>query len=446
VDVNKADDFGASERPAAVGAGSPLGGASLTDPLIVAHPAEFYRSMRKEDPVYYDQKIGMYLVSRYDDVVTVLRDPVTFSDKLGYEAVYASGHFEEFKQILERDGGGFFPDAIKDDPPAHTRVRRLMENAFTAHRVATLEPGITTIVVNLIERLADKAATGALVDGVNDFAVPLTIAVICEQLGISQVNAQKIQRWSQAITAQISHMQDRRQMLENAEQICELQNFIIAEMRAREHAPREDMISDIVHARLEDGGRLTFKEAVSLIRALIIAGNETTATAIGNLLFVLATQPDLARMLRNSVDDDRFLSRFVEELLRVEPPVRGLAKMTTREVELGGRRLPNRAHLLVLYASGNDDETVFECPRRFDLNRSNLGKHVAFGVGVHRCIGASLSRMEIKVAAREITHRIDNIKLAVPVGEIQYLPTVATRTIRQLPLSLSRRVRPATAD
>ena len=183
-------------------------------------------------------------------------------------------------------------------------------------------------------------------------------------------------------------------MLENAKQMCELQNFIIAEMKAREHEPREDMISDIVHAQLEDGGKLTFQEAVSLIRALIIAGNETTATAIGNLLFVLATQAEVARTLRDSLDDDRVLTRFVEELLRVQPPVRGLAKMTTREVELGGQLLPNRAHLLVLYASGNDDETVFECPRQFDLNRSNLGRHVAFGVGVHRCIGASLSRME----------------------------------------------------
>jgi len=136
--------------------------------------------------------------------------------------------------------------------------------------------------------------------------VPLTIAVICEQLGINQFSAHKIQRWSQAITAQISQMQDREQMLENAEQICELQNFIIGEMKAREHEPREDMISDIVHAQLEDGGRLTFKEAVSLIRALIIAGNETTATAISNLLFVLATQPDVAKMLRDSIDDDDF--------------------------------------------------------------------------------------------------------------------------------------------
>jgi cytochrome P450 len=412
---------------------------SLADPTINAHPKDFYHAVRTQDPVYYDEKIGMYLVTRYDDIVEVLRDPITFSDKMGYAAIYASGHFEEFKQILERDGGGFFPDAIKDDPPAHTRVRRLMDKAFTAHRVKMLEPGITTVIVDLIEKLADKAAKNGVVDGVHEFAIPVTIRVICEQLGIGHFNADKIQRWSQAVTAQISQMQDREQMLENAKQICELQNFIISEMKAREATPREDMISDIVHAKLEDGGNLTFREAVSLIRALIIAGNDTTATAIGNLLFVLATQPDVLKTLQDSVDDDRLLTRFTEELLRIEPPVRGLAKMTTKEVELGGQKLPNGAHLLVLYASGNDDESQFPSPRNFDLNRSNIAKHVAFGVGVHRCIGASLSRMEIKVVAREVIRRWSNIKLAIPVKDIRYQPTVAVRTIERLPLTFTHR-------
>jgi cytochrome P450 len=412
--------------------------ASLTDPAIQAHSGAYFAAIRREDPVHYDEKLGMWLVSRYDDIVELLRDPITFSDKHGYEAMYASGHFEEFKQILEREGGGFFSDAIKDDPPAHTRVRRLMEKAFTAHRVASVEPGITAIIVELVEELAAKAENGQVVDGVHAFAIPLTIRVICEQMGIAQFNAEKISTWSMAVTAQISKMQDREHMLENAAQICELQNFIIAEMKAREAEPREDMISDIVHATLEDGSKLEFGEAVSLIRALIIAGNDTTATAIGNLLFVLATQPEVAKALQDSVDDDRLLNRFVEELLRIEPPVRGLAKMTTKEVELGGAKLPKGAHILVLYASGNDDDAVFECPRNFDLNRPNLGKHVAFGVGVHRCIGAALARMEIKVAAREIVRRLGDIKLAVPAEELKYLPTVATRTIKELPLTLTR--------
>ena len=429
----------ASGCPVSGEAGFKLDDVSLIDPQISAHPNAFYRALRNQDPVHYDAKLGMWLVSRYKDIVELLRDPETFSDKHGYEAQYASGFFEEFRQILEREGGGFFPDVIKSDPPEHTRVRKLMDGAFTAHRVKTLEPGITRIIVELVEKVADKAANGEVVDGVNEFAVPLTIAVICEQLGFSQYNADKIQRWSGAVTAQIGRMQNREQMIENARQICDLQNFIIEQIRDREANPREDMISDLVHARTADGGKLSFAEVVSLVRALVIAGNDTTATAIGNLLFVLATQPEQARQLHENLDDDRYVTRFVEELLRIEPPVRGLAKMTTRETVLGGQKLPKGAHMLVLYASGNDDETQFECPAKFDLNRGNLGTHVAFGVGIHRCIGSSLARMEIKVAARELVKRVENIKLAVPVEEIGYLPTVATHSIERLPLTFARR-------
>lgn len=425
--------------PVSGNAGMNLEEVSLLDPQISAHPNAFYGALRTGDPVHYDKKLGMWLVSRYEDIVALLRDPETFSDKHGYEAQYASGFFEEFRQILEREGGGFFPDVIKSDPPEHTRIRKLMDGAFSAHRVKTLEPGITRIIVDLVEKVADKADRGEVVDGVNEFAVPLTIAVICEQMGLSQYNAEKIQRWSGAVTAQIGRMQDREQMIGNARQICELQNFIIAEMRDREATPREDMISDLVHARTADGGKLTFAEAVSLVRALIIAGNDTTATAIGNLLYVLATQPELAKQLQENVDDDRFMTRFVEELLRIEPPVRGLAKMTTRETVLGGRKLPKGAHMLVLYASGNDDEKQFACPRTFDLNRGNIGTHVAFGVGIHRCIGSSLARMEIKVAARELAKRVENIRLAIPAEEITYLPTVATHSIERLPLTFARR-------
>ena len=416
-----------------------LAETSLKDPAILAQPADFYWTMRNEDPVHYDEKLGMWLVSRHEDIVALLRDPVTFSDKHGYAAQYASGFFDEFKQILETEGGGFFADAIKSDPPEHTRIRKLLDGAFTAHRVKSLEPGITRIIVDLVEQVVQKAGSGEAIDGIKAFAIPLTIAVICEQMGIEQYNGAKISQWSEAITAQIGRMQNREQMIENAKLICELQNFIIAQMKDREATPREDMISDLVHAKLDDGSKLTFAEAVSLVRALIIAGNDTTATAIGNLLFVLATQPELAQQLYDNLDDERYLNRFVEELLRYAPPVRGLAKMTTKETVLGGQKLPANAHMLVLYASGNDDESQFECPRNFDLNRGNLGSHVAFGVGIHRCIGASLARMEIKVAARELVRRIAQFKLAIPVEQVKYQPTVATHSIASLPMTFEHR-------
>ena len=411
--------------------------ASLTDQKITAKPNAFYSAMRKDDPVHLDPKLGMYLVSRFEDVQLVLRDPITFSVERGYQEQYAKGYIDEFKEILRRDGGGFFPDAIMSDPPYHTRIRRLLDKAFTAHRVKELEPRIATIVGEMIDAMAVKGQG----DGVKDFAVPMTSAIICEQLGFQNTDPQQVVKWSFAITAQIGRMQNREQMQENAKDICELQNFLIAQIHDRQKTPREDMISDLVHARAEGDGEpvLNFEETVSLVRALLVAGNETTATALGNLMYILATQPEIADQISENLEDDRYMTRFVEELLRIEPPVRGLARMTTKEVELGGTVLPEGAHMLLLYASANDDETEFECPRNFDINRTNLGRHVAFGGGPHRCIGAALARMEIKVAARELVRRLDNIKLAISADEITYLPTVATRSIAQLPLTFTRR-------
>jgi cytochrome P450 len=418
------------------GKGSILEQGSLIDPEISAHPKAYYDAMRAEDPIHYDEKLHMYLVSRFEDIQTIQRDPITFSVEHGYKAQYSAGYFDEFKDILEREGGGYFPDAIMSDPPYHTRIRGLMDKAFTAHRVRELEPLITDIVVDQL----NKIPAGEPVDIVKHFSVPVTIRVICEQLGVDQYNADKLSRWSQAVTAQIGRMQNREQMIENAKEICDLQHFLIEHIKDRQQNPKEDMISDLVHARIEgsDEPTLTFKEVVSLVRALMIAGNDTTATAMTNLFYVLGTQPKVAALLKASADDDRLMSRFTEELLRIEPPVRGLSRMTTKEVEVGGKLLPKGAHLLLMYASANDQEDVFTCPREFDMDRSNIGRHVAFGGGPHRCIGLSLARLEIRIAAREVAKRLDNIKLEIPVEQIPYLKSVATHTIERLPVSFTK--------
>jgi cytochrome P450 len=236
-------------------------------------------------------------------------------------------------------------------------------------------------------------------------------------------------------------MQNHDDMVANARKFCELQLFLIDHIRDRQQTKREDMISDLVYARLDDGqgDTLTFGEIVSLVRALLIAGNETTATAISHLLVLLATQPDVMEEVHRNVDDDRYMNRFTEELLRWEPPSRGLTRMTTREVELGGKTLPDGAHLLLLWASGNDTETVFPSPRRFDTTRDNLGRHMSFGAGPHRCIGAALARMEIKVTAREIVKQLTDIRLQVPVEEIRFVPTISTHPIAELPLTFKQR-------
>jgi len=318
-------------------------------------------------------------------------------------------------------------------------LRRLLESAFTAHRVKSLEPRIRQIVVDLLEPLAERGHA----DGMKDIGAPMTARIICEQLGLDfdEVGTEKIASWTTALLAQIGRMQTREEMLENAREMCDLQNYIIPRIRERETHPREDMISDLVHARLEDEDNptLSFEEQVSCVRALLIAGNDTTAAALTNLLLVLATDAELLDRLYQSVDDDRVMMRLVEEVLRLHPPVHGLYRTAMRDVELGGTTIPAMSQLCVLYASANDDDARFANPRCLDLDRANAGRHLTFGAGIHMCIGASLARMEIKVAAQEIIRHFDTIRLAVPPEELTYLPTLATQTLEKLPLVLTRR-------
>lgn len=430
----------------------PAGGATLTaeeqalletgtlkDYDIQARPRDYYRAMRKGDPIHYDKGLNSWLVTRHEDIWAIQSDPMTFSVQHGYHEQQARGMHDEFRAYLKEHGGGYFPDAIMSDPPYHTRIRKLMERAFTAHRVKELEPRLHQIVRDLIAEYADKGSC----DAVKDISQPLTIRVIVEQMGLDHGMEDQIVEWSMAVTAQIGAMQSRETMLANAAKIAELQQYLIGKMKAREQEPREDMISDIVHAQVTNADgtveKLTFDEAVSLIRAMVIAGNDTTATSIGNLFYVLATKPGMMETLRGVAEDERRMNRFVEEHLRNEPPVRALSRMAVKEVEVNGTVIPEGAHMLLVYDSGNDDETVFPDPRKFDMDRPNLGRHVAFGGGPHRCVGLALARMEVKLAAREIARRMKNLKLAIPEDQIRYLPTVATHTIESLPITFDKR-------
>jgi cytochrome P450 len=406
---------------------------------IQAHPRDFYRAMRKGQPIYHDKGLNSWLVTRHEDIWAVQSDPVTFSVQHGYHEQQARGMHDEFRNYLKEHGGGYFPDAIMSDPPYHTRIRKLMERAFTAHRVKELEPRLHAIVRDLVAEFADKGHC----DAVRDISQPLTIRVIVEQMGLDHGMEDKIVEWSMAVTAQIGAMQSRETMLANAAKIAELQKYLIGKMKDREAEPREDMISDIVHAKVtnEDGTveRLTFEEAVSLIRAMVIAGNDTTATAIGNLFYVLATKPGMMETLLEVAEDERKMNRFVEEHLRNEPPVRALSRMAVKDAVVNGTAIPAGSHMLLVYDSGNDDETVFPEPREFDMTRPNLGRHVGFGGGPHRCIGIALARMEVKLAAQEVARQLKDIKLAIPESEIKYLPTVATHTIESLPITYNKR-------
>ncbi len=420
------------------GAFTLTGSETRLDPVIRNDPFPFYRAMRAQDPVYYDPGLDVYLVTRHADAVQVLRDDVNFSLEHGYQDRFANGHVEEFAAILDAHGGGFIRD-LAVDPPRHTRLRRLTEKAFTAHRVKGFTERMRAIVIDLITPLGERGHG----DGMADIGAPLTAQIICEQLGLdfAEVGTERLARWTTAVIAQIGRMQTREEMIANAHVICDLQNAIIKQIDARRAAPREDMISDLIHAKIdgEEGQVLSYEEAIATVRAFLIAGNDTTAAAIANLLFVLATREGLVEELYPQIDDERVMNRFVDELVRLHPPVHGLFRTAMRDVEVGGTVIPAMAQVCIMYASANHDDAVFAAPEAFDMSRSNLGANLTFGAGIHRCIGIALARSEIKIAAQEIVRHLTQIRLAIPREELTYLPTLATQTLTRLPLTFRLR-------
>jgi cytochrome P450 len=411
--------------------------ATLADEDVQRHPFPFYRMLREADPVHFDPTLNAWLISRHADVRRVLLETEAFSMERGWRTNYAHGFVEEFVEILKREGGGFFPDVIMTDPPFHTRIRRLMEKAFTTARVHSLEAGITARVAGILDALP---AAGEI-DGISDLAYPLTIGILAEQLGIHDVSHADIERWTLALSAQVGRMQTREAMLRNAADICELQRYVIAMIEDRRASPSADLVSDLVHARNEgeDEPALNFPELVACVRASIGGGSETTANAIASLLLVMATRPDAARRLGEGLDDGRIVNRFVEEVLRLYPPPRALSRVTTRDVELGGKQIPADSQVLIMFASANHDERQFPDAETFDLNRPNLATHVTFGAGIHRCVGVALARMEMAVVAREVSRRFRDLRLAIPTEKLAYLPSVSNHSLQRLPLAYAKR-------
>ena len=407
-----------------------LAGVSFIDPAVQVKPYPYYRALRDGDPVHFEESLGMYLVSRHEDLRTVLLDPIVFSQELGYYKQMAQGHLEEMKDILVNEGGGFFPDVANIDPPRHTRVRRLLSQAFSRRRMKAFEPQFESLVDELIDGFVERGE----VDGLHDLAMPMAIAFSMQQLQVDDLDMATIKRWGSAYLSQFSLTNTREQMVAAAHELSEMQTYLIALVRKRMAEPEDDMLSDIIAARTPDEEPLSFEELVATARALLINTHDSMSTAFCNILFKVATDSTIAEQFYAAAADDARMGRFVEELLRLEAPVRALSRVTTEPATLGGTPLPQGAHLLILFASANDDDTVFDCPRQFDVDRVNLRKSMTWGAGVHLCLGIALARMQLLVAARQTARRLGDLSLAVPVEDIRYLPNAALLAVESLPL------------
>jgi len=348
-------------------------------------PHPHFEWMRTHAPVYWDAAGQVWGIARYDDVLAVSKDPCTFTSS-----------------------GGIRPDApampymIDMDDPVHKQRRNLVNKGFTLRRVQEREPRIRAVCVDLIER----AAARRRFDFVTDFAAWLPLIVIGDMLGVEPADYDRLLQWSEDMvlgTGAISV--ERMQRASTAfEEYVDYQRRVIADRRARPRA--DDLVSILVHAEI-DGERISDNELLMETLLILIGGDETTRHVISGGMHQLLRHPDQFRGLRA---DPARIPAAVEEMLRWVSPIQNMARTAARDVALRGESIRAGEKLLLLYPSANRDAAVFEHPFRFDVQRSP-NEHIAFGFGPHFCLGASLARLELRVAFEEITRRLPDIEL-----------------------------------
>ena len=349
-------------------------------PETVENPYAFYRAMREHAPVYQVPGAGFFIISRYADIMSALNDEELFSSRQP-----PGVNINLPPEVAEIYAQGYPPvdTLLTNDPPAHTRYRVLVTKAFSARRVATLEPKVREIALELVDRFAREGK----VELMDQFAVGLPLTVIADALGVPREDMDKFKRWSDDSVAPLGGMILAERQIECTRSIVEFQHYFAARLEERRSAPRDDLLTDLLNARLEGTKPLDTGEMLSILQQLLVAGNETTTNLIGSAMMLLLQHPDQMHTLAN---DPSLTANFIEEALRMESPVQGLFRVTKADAELGGTVIPKMSRIVVMYASGNRDDAQFPGADRFDLRRANAKTHLAFGQGIHFCIGAAL--------------------------------------------------------
>ena len=359
-----------------------------TVPEFQENPFPLFQRLRDDFPAYYNERLRFWALSRYDDVLSAAADWKLFGNRV---ALYPEMESEP-TELMPRwmmDFGLFYMD-----PPRHDRLRALVSKAFTPTRVAALEPVVRSLARDLLGRVAD---TGRC-EIVHEFAAPLATQVIGALLGVPTEDRWQFRLWAEKIEQRdptIPVAIAEREQVDTVEAIRIYMRALVAERRAR---PQDDLLSALIAAEV-DGEQLDDEQVVNMGYQLMVAGNDTTAAMISNGTQRLAEHPDQRKRL---LADASLMPNAVEEMVRYDSPtVQSPPRITTREVEIHGRRIPKGEPVVLIWMAANHDERRYPDPSRFDVTRK-LGRHMGFGHGLHFCIGASLARLEGRVAFDEL--------------------------------------------
>jgi cytochrome P450 len=405
------------------------------DAAIQQCPFPYYRAMQQAGAVFPVAGTDLYLVTRHELILPILRDPKTFSSRFVTGEAARGPVVEKLQEIVSR-GWPNVPTMLTSDPPQHTRYRGTVAPYFTPRTIAGLRGPVEAIV----QRLIDRWIGDGQVELVTAFAVPLPVEVIAHVLNVPVDRLDDFKRWSDDSIAAIGAVISDERRLEAQEGIVEFQHYFAEQLERRRAAPEGDLLSDLVQAEVDTdhGGRrpLEMAEMLSIVQQLLVAGNETTTKALTEGVRLLAEHPEQWEKLR--ADPPGRAPLVTEEVLRLAAPTQGMFRVVTEDTEIDGEPVPKGARVVVVYAGANRDPKVWgDDPDDFDPDRPNLKDHLAFGKGIHFCIGAPLSRLELQLAFEHLARRLAEIRLTDP-EHLEYHPSFVLRGLKRLDVAFTR--------
>lgn len=430
---------------------SALSLSDLLRPEHRANPYPFYKQLRDQDPVYWDEEMGFWVLSRHADIAALYYDE-RFSRAQGLMRGFQrlpAGEQSVAKPVYH----SFSKTMFYSDPPYHTHLRGLMNNAFSPRRVEQMRPHIQRIVDGLLDVVEAKGQ----MDAIQDLAYPLPVMVIAQLLGLPSGDRERFKHWSDDLFAILGTVRQSPRLMERAAQsLAEMTEYVTALSGRRREHPQDDLLSALLSVTEEDEQlscphpangnqaepqsagqlqrdrhattQLTQEELVANINILLSTGHETTTNLIGNGLLAVVQNPDQLQILRNQ---PALLHSAIEEMLRYDNPVQITYRSAKADVQIGGKNIREGDLVNTILGSANRDSQRFSEPDRFDIAR-NDGRHLSFGLGIHFCIGASLVRLEAEIVFSTLLRRFPNLKLATENLEWQEHPVF--RGVKSLPI------------
>jgi pimeloyl-[acyl-carrier protein] synthase len=403
---------------------------NLTDnwytPEFYADPYPYYDAVRNVAPVIWSESEQGWVVTGYEQVAAILHDPERFSSAGRMAALLDRLPVEDrdhFQPIYDHFSGGI----IRSDPPDHTRLRQLINATFTPRVIKTNQANIETTM----RRLFDQFEADQNVDLVSQFAFPLPATVICRMLGVPTDDLEQVRDWTIRINSVVAGALPLREAAEEMQKaLVELQDYYRAMIAQRHQSPQEDLMSLLVAAE-DEGERLTEAELLSTAENLLAAGHETTTNLISNTVLTLLRHPQQWQRLATHPDG---IPQAVEEVLRYESPLQRQTRIVKQDMTFEGQSLRQGQIVYLMIGAANRDPAAFVDPNCFDIERTN-NRHLAFGVGVHFCIGAPLARLEGKMALEALLREFPKMQLAG--DHLRWSPTAAIRGPVSLPVQLT---------